>query len=116
MPARRLAKACAGSAKNITPNREATRSISPGGSFVDHGVGVNEARRNVLGRAVAGAPQQKLGDVDAERLAFGRDAGGELERRRAAAAADVHDELAGPASATSSSRSETGRRNASFRS
>ncbi len=46
-------------------------------------------------RALAGAGEHRLGDVEPEHVAAGTDPGGEVERRRAAAAADVDHAIAG---------------------
>ena len=63
--------------------------------IVSRGVGENEPGGEGFGRSLAGARQHRLGNVEAQRFASRRDPGGEIDRRVAAAAADVDDPLAG---------------------
>jgi hypothetical protein len=46
-------------------------------------------------RALAGAREHRLGNVEPQDFAAGSDPGGEIDRRRAAAAADVDHAIAG---------------------
>ncbi len=62
---------------------------------VDRGVGEFEPDGQVLGRALTGASEHRLGNVEPQDRAGGTDALRELDRRRAAAAADVDHPLAG---------------------
>ena len=78
----------------MTPKRETTRSAQLGASLVHGGVGEHETRRQTGLGALAGARQHGLGNVEAQDLAAGRDALGEVDRRRPAAATDVDHPLA----------------------
>ena len=79
----------------MTPNRDATRSAPLGVEIVDGGVGEFEPYRQVSRRALAGAREHRLGNVEPQDFAAGADARGEVDRRRAAAAADVDHALSG---------------------
>ena len=95
---RRFAKAATGSAKNITPKREKTRSKRPGAEVGDLRV-VESERDAVLepraARALRGALQHRTRDVDRRDRAPGADRLRQLQRRAAAAATDVEHALAG---------------------
>ena len=69
--------------------------IGPVRREIMHGcVGVYEAGRQVLLGALARPGEHRLGNVEPEDLAPGPHAGGEVDRRRAAAAADVDHAIA----------------------
>ena len=93
-PARILAKETAGSAKNITPNRENNRSARPGFEGIDSRVGAHETCRGAGGDARPRPLQHWLGKVEAERMAARADAARQFDRRRAAAAANIERALA----------------------
>ena len=67
----------------------------PGREAVDGGVGKFEPDRQGARRALPGAREHRLGKIDAQDFAAGRDASGEVDRGRPAAAADVDHPLAG---------------------
>src|SRR4029077_9515566 len=67
---------------------------SVGLEIVDGGVGAFEPDRQVLRRALAGARQHRLGNVEPEDLATRTDAGGEVDRPRAPAAGHIHHAIA----------------------
>ena len=70
--------------------------IGPSEREIEHGgVGVNEADRQVLRGALARSGEHRLGNVEPEDLASRSHARGEVDRRRAAAAADVDHPFAG---------------------
>ena len=77
--------------------------------IVHRGVSVNEADRQVQRGALARSGEHRLGNVEPQDLAFGSHSRGEVDRRRAAAAADVDNPFAGLPRAAAISRSETGR-------
>ena len=91
-----LANDSAGSAKNITPNREASTSRTGWLKRIDGGVRESEIDRQVLRRALPRPLQHRTGYVDAEHMARWRDLSRERNRRGAAAAADIDDALARP--------------------
>ena len=62
--------------------------------IIDGGVGAFEPDRQALRRPLASARQHRLGNVEPEDLATRTDAGGEVDRRRAAAAADIDHAIA----------------------
>src|SRR6202040_3517854 len=84
----RLRNAARWSAKNMTPKREVSRSKLAG------------EQRGQIGDPLLGDPpaqqaEHRLGDVDTGDMATGPDRGGERQRRRAGAAADIENALAG---------------------
>ena len=81
-----------GEEHDAEPRRHEVGAV--GLEVVDGGVGAFEPDDQVLGRPLAGARQHRLGNVEPQHLAAGTDAGGEVDRRRAAAAADVDHAIA----------------------
>ena len=81
-----------GEEHDAEPRRHEVGAV--GLEIIDGGVGAFEPDGQVLRRPLAGARQHRLGNVEPEDLATRTDAGGEVDRRRAAAAADIDHAIA----------------------
>ena len=82
-----------GEEHDAEPRHDKVRGV--GGHVVDRGVGECERDRQVLRRSLAGARQHRRRNIEAQDRAGWADALRELDRRRAAAAADVDHAVAG---------------------